>query len=166
MGRKETARITVPAGHHALSCRVELAAPDAAVSYLPSADLVPPHKDVRIITDSQSVLLGLAAGPTAQSGAVNSLIWTRLRDLTQRGISFILQWVPGHAELAGNELADEVARTPRNRTKAKWPSTFSPPSSIFTGTPSWRGTCAQAHKISRAARLVILDSLASQRQLD
>ena len=83
---------------------------DAALRHLQAADLVPPPRDVRILTDSQSALSALAGGPSAQSDATASLIWTRLRDLTQRGVSLILQWVPGHAGLALNELADEVAR--------------------------------------------------------
>ena len=37
-------------------------------------------------------------------------VWRRLRALANSGTLLRLQWVPGHAGLPGNELADEVAR--------------------------------------------------------
>lgn len=69
---EEVARIMVPAGRHTSSCRAELAALDAALGHLQTADLTPPPMEVRVLTDSQSALSRLAAGPAGQSGAVAS----------------------------------------------------------------------------------------------
>ena len=41
-------------------------------------------------------------------------VWQRLLDLADRGTHTSLQWVPGHAGLPGNELADEIAREAAN----------------------------------------------------
>ena len=49
-------------------------------------------------------------GPTAQRDALADSVWRRLSELADRGTHLMLQWVPGHAGLPGNELADKVAR--------------------------------------------------------
>ena len=46
----------------------------------------------------------------SQSDAVANRVWQRLRELTDRGTHLSLQWVPCHAGLPGNEMADDVAR--------------------------------------------------------
>ena len=70
----------------------------------------PTPKEVRLCSDSQSALGRLKKGPVAQRDAPADSVWRRLLELTDRGTHLTLQWVPGHAGLPGNELADEVAR--------------------------------------------------------
>ena len=65
---------------------------------------------MRICTDSQAALRRLREGPEAQTDALADKVWRRrLRGLADRGAHVTLQWVPRHAGLHGNELADEVA---------------------------------------------------------
>ena len=109
-GETELRRIQTPAGRWTSSYRAELTALDAALESLReiAADSAP--AEVRICTDSQSALTRLKGGPAAQTDVLADRVWRRLRGLADRGTRLILQWVPGHAGLPGNELADEVAR--------------------------------------------------------
>ena len=68
-----------------------------------------PGGEVRICTDSQSVLRRLAIGPGGQTDRVGEEIW-RLLNTVSRAAHITLQFVPGHAGIEGNEEADELAR--------------------------------------------------------
>ena len=62
------------------------------------------------LTDSQSVVRALAAGPWATTDPRLASCWRSLRDLwVEFGLQCYVQWVPGHAGLAGNEQADGLA---------------------------------------------------------
>ena len=82
----------------------------SVLAYLQEAAVDPTPREVRICTDSQSALGRLKEGPAAQRDALADSIWWRLHELTDRRTRLTLQWVPGHAGLPGNELADGVAR--------------------------------------------------------
>lgn len=103
-------QVMVPAGRYTSRFRAELAVLDAALCHLEAgADEWRP-REVRVCTDSKSALTRLAGGPHAQSDTLVGSVWNHLSTLASRDIHIILQWVPGHAGLPGNELADEVAR--------------------------------------------------------
>ena len=83
---------------------------DSTMVFLQEAATDPALREVRICTDSQSVLGRLREGPAAQRDALADSVWQRLRELTDWGTHLSLQWVPGHAGPSGNEMADDVAR--------------------------------------------------------
>ena len=113
-GATELERIRTPAGRWTSSYRAELTALDSALAPLLRGAEGPAPREVRVCTDSQSALRRLAEGPAAQTDVLADKVWQRLLDLADRGTHTSLQWVPGHAGLPGNELADEIAREAAN----------------------------------------------------
>ena len=51
----------------------------------------------------------MSRGPDDQQTAIGQRVWSLLDALTAGGRSITLHWVPGHADLAGNEAADRLA---------------------------------------------------------
>ena len=88
---------------------MEITALDSALVFLQEAAADPTPREVRICLDSHSALGRLREGPAAQRDVVVDRVWQRLRDLSDRGTHLTLQWVPRHASLPGNAMADKVA---------------------------------------------------------
>ena len=106
-----TIECVVPAGRVCSSMRAELVAMTEALSSLqelplPSSSLI---KSVLLCTDSRSGLQLLSRGPDDQQSAIAQRVWRLLDALTARGMTITLHWVPGHADLAGNEAAERLA---------------------------------------------------------
>ena len=96
---------SVPAGRLCSSFRAEMTALKAALTHATSHD----HPHLRVCTDSLSAIQGLQEGPSRQSAKLGQQIWTLLSELSSKGRSVRLVWVPGHAGLTGNERADRTA---------------------------------------------------------
>ena len=91
------------------SYRTEMAALLFALTSLLSRDVK--GTSVIIYTDSQSAVRKLCSGAAAAREEHDFAIWTSLRELTvERHCRITIQFVPGHAGLAGNELADSAAK--------------------------------------------------------
>ena len=81
-------------------------------SFITGKDGLSHVNEIRICTDSQSLVSRLSRGPTSQKDTVGNEIWKHLNFLTitrRKHITF--QWIPGHCDLEGNEEADKLAKT-------------------------------------------------------
>ncbi|XP_043243991.1 uncharacterized protein LOC122392786 [Amphibalanus amphitrite] len=114
----------VPAGSVCSSMRAELAAMLAAFTCL----LAQPGetrsriKTCLLCTDSLSGLQLLQRGPEAQQLVLAERVWAAMDSLGEQNTAIILQWVPGHADIAGNEAADRLA----NRAAAEYAQSETP----------------------------------------
>ena len=96
----------------ASSYRAEMAAILFALRLL--CDHMLDGDSVALLTDSQSAVRKLCSGASAATEEFEFDVWTALRTLTlERGCRVTVQFVPGHAGLEGNELADAAANAGR-----------------------------------------------------
>ena len=77
---------------------------------------------VMLCSDSLSGLQLLQRGPDAQQLSLAERVWSAMDALVDQGMTIALQWVPGHADIAGNEAADKLA----NRAAAECAQTETP----------------------------------------
>ncbi|XP_043195854.1 uncharacterized protein LOC122367106 [Amphibalanus amphitrite] len=105
----ETRELRVAAGKLCSSYRAELVALNAALEYLRQH---PAHTEdpVVVCTDSQAALRRLQEGPSAQSSPLAIAIWDSLLELSSSGRQVLLQWIPSHCGIPGNERADQLAK--------------------------------------------------------
>lgn len=99
--------IALPAGRHTSSYRAELTAMEAALSLSVQWQLAEP---IRICTDSLSALQSLDSGPAGVTDPVLKSIWRHIHMLESADTNLVLQWVPGHAGVEGNEEVDGAAK--------------------------------------------------------
>ena len=97
------------AGRICPSFRAELIALREALQFLRDN---PAHTEdpVGICTDSPSALASIQGCPSAQTSQLGIDIWRALRELAGNGRQIILQCVPSHRGLGGNERVDSIAK--------------------------------------------------------
>ena len=127
----ERREIRVAAGSLCSSTRAELYAMRAALEEVSELTGDPATGPVVLCTDSQASLALLSGGAGSQTTPLGAAIWSLLIRLTSRGQDIVLQWVPAHCGLPGNELAKEAADLPqeapvdaRTITKAVYRTAF------------------------------------------
>jgi len=105
-GQSVNRKLSIPLGKHSTVFQAEVCAILACVHETETQE--PPEKYIRICSDSQAALKDLqAAKPTSPlvrqcQQALNNIS-------TRHAVR--LYWVPGHAGVRGNEIADKVARS-------------------------------------------------------
>ena len=104
----ETAELQEAAGSLCSSFRAEMTALRAALTYL-NEHPVHTRDPVILCTDSQAALAKLRGGPSEQEAPIGRDIWCLLSRLATEDRPFLLQWVPSHCGLPGNERADHLA---------------------------------------------------------
>ena len=105
---KENISIKVPAGSVASSYKAELIAITEALMWIQSNNLS--SQTIIILTDSKSVLQKIQSGPDRASTKSEWKIWSIAKSFANQNLQIILQWVPGHVNLWGNEQVDSIAK--------------------------------------------------------
>ena len=73
---------------------------------------IPAKPELRFLTDSQSAIRHLAAGPWSQRTLLGQQVWAAMQAVARAhpGAHITVAWVPGHVDLEGNERADHEAK--------------------------------------------------------
>ena len=115
---------SVPAGKWSSSYRAEQVAFLAALR--DAAGAPKEVKTTRLCTDSLSLVTFLKQGTRGPAPETLTEIWTGLNHLSRRKVNVQIVWIPGHADIAGNEQADQAANTgrtlPQETAKIDFPS--------------------------------------------
>ncbi|GFX74446.1 RNase H domain-containing protein [Trichonephila clavipes] len=86
----------------------ELAIKEALILY--SLELSGTTEGLAIFSNPRAVLEAIIKGDTNITSAINVL----LESLHCKGKSCLLQWIPAHVNIEGNEFADSLAKEDRN----------------------------------------------------
>ena len=96
-----------PAGTLCTSYRAELVALREALILIEESQFSPQNS--WFFTDSESTVERLKQGPGAQADELTAAVWLLL-DKISRTQSIMIQWIPGHKGIDGNEKADQLAK--------------------------------------------------------
>ena len=98
-------------GEHASNYDAEIAAIETALDYIKTFFHTFPlrNQSIVIFTDSLSALQGLENDPTVKEEFRHILKHTHEIKVTY-GVEIVMQWIPGHSNIPGNDKADTLAK--------------------------------------------------------
>ena len=100
-------KLCFPAGRYGSSFRAETVALMEALKWLKDNDKL---GRTHVFTDSRSLVQKLQSGRSQAKTAIEKSIWTSMQYLTSRdACSMLVQWLPSHCGIPGNETADVLA---------------------------------------------------------
>ncbi|MEW8548403.1 MAG: ribonuclease H family protein, partial [Candidatus Thiodiazotropha sp.] len=110
-GQEESVELKKPVSRLASILLGELVAISIALSFIQGEMRKRQLAGVKLFSDSQSAvgLLTLGWTPSSYQGTI-SQIKKQMDDIKQKGLYLDIQWTPGHADIAGNETADRLAK--------------------------------------------------------
>ena len=99
-------------GEHASNYIAEIAAIETSLHYIKTFfQTFPARKqNIVIFTDSKSALDGLDNDPTNNEEFRKILLETH-ELIETYGVEITMQWIPGHSDIPGNDIADTLAKT-------------------------------------------------------
>ena len=100
---------SIPCGRICTSYRAELAALRKALDMIADNSSLTAPCSIWIFTDSESAVERLQQGPGAQVESLAQEVWKLISSISIKH-RVILQWIPGHKDLEGNEAADVNAK--------------------------------------------------------
>ena len=148
--------IKEPCGLICSSYRAEMSAVFHALKYIiDSKDSLPKNSTIWLFTDSESTIQRLQGGPGAQTAQLADSVWTQIVELNE--FSIVFQWVPGHADIDGNEEADVVAKEATRLDQSKVPLDFLTVKTAVKGffREKWRAEVAATQGIYSQAEVKI-----------
>ena len=110
-GQEECVELKKPVSKLASILLGELVAIEIALNFIQCEAKKKRLTNVKIFSDSQSAvgLLTLGWTPSSYQGTINQ-IKQLIDSLKQKGLEINIAWTPGHADIAGNEIADKLAK--------------------------------------------------------
>ena len=98
-----TYSLSIPVGNLSSIYRAKLQAINAVIQLVQRGDRV---KNIAVLTDSLSAIQSLESGPTQKATRQMN---DSLQILSQHN-NMVLQWIPAHMWIKGNETADHLAK--------------------------------------------------------
>ena len=111
--------LSLPVGDLSSNYRAELQALIAASEHLTTEGWQ--HQNISLLTDSLSALQSLMTGPT---DILTRQLQETLSTLSQEN-NVVLQWIPAHVGIAGNEKADSLAKAGSKLPQLHTPTSYS-----------------------------------------
>ncbi len=105
-----------PVARHSTSFHGEIAAIDLALEYTAHATL-PGCSTVLIHSDCQAAIESVCNNSSNHTTLIKSIV-SNIRTLSDRGIAVEFCWIPGHAGIAANDLADAAAKSAAEEAQA------------------------------------------------
>ena len=114
-----------PCGEHASNYVAEVVAIETALDYIKTFFDTFPHRkrSIAIFTDSMSALQGLENDPTVKE-EFRTILQTSHQIIETYGVEIIMQWIPGHSNIPGNDKADTLAKKGSGQEQPPTQTTF------------------------------------------